>query len=1070
MTITNRAIGTAVNSAGATTLGPVVPATAQVGDLLVLSITVNTAVAQTFTGLSSWTQQKNLSVNAPVLAVYTKVCVSADIGATLAPAWGTSAACSAVVVVWSGVDAAVATVDASGSSSNTASATVNYGSLTAPLNDTIVAVGAVTTAVAVGTPASYTNRVSNTTSIGLAVHERSVTAGATGSVTSASGGTPNSQGTLLALRPAQVPTFRAIGAGSGTASGTSVTPAPPATAQIGDLLIAVCSSTTTTTVWNTTAGWTLAGSQGNGSAIFYRFAAVAGAGTHTFTISTAASGISVDIVAYSGVGAVDTPASSSFAATTSIIFPTATSAGADRTLVMAAGMTGNPTTTPPAGMIEELDQVVVAAGRHYIVDETTPTSGTATGTRTMTASASQSGVAVSLLLAPPTNRPKIRGVAKNQTAGATSLSVTLPTTETVSDLLVMTIAWATNPGTITGPAGWNEVESDIAGTNGQWFKAYTKTAAGSDAAPSASWVNSVAASAQAIVMAGAGSVDIDGHTITAASATVTWPSVTTVGTADLLLFIGHSDGTTGLTPPAGSTLVLSEATTATAALAYETVNGAVATGSRTGTFGVADNTGYTLAIAGNTTPNAPTLTAPTNAATVDLAAGYTFTWTFSDPDAGDTQSAYYLRRKVAGAGAYEYWNSGTGVFQGSEVKNSTSTQSVTFAASKWTSGSIYNWSVATEDSFGAKGAYATDFTVTAGTAPTVTVTAPSGTYTQSSTPTVTWTYSDAEGDSQQTYQVKVESGAYGSSPGSGTAVYDSTELAGTATRSLVLPSLTNTTTYRVFVRSSQSGSQYSAWAFSTFTLSLDTPAQPTLTATADNANARVSLAVQGRDNLLESNTASIETDATGWAVDTNCTLARSTTDAVNGTASLQLTSAAAGAMRARTTTRYAITVGQTYTAVASFKTAVSARSVRVLIRWYTAIVAGSLVSTTTGASVTDGTGGYTLASATAAAPATATHAEVVLEVLATAAASEVHRADAIDIGPGSSTVWTRGGLAGVATALIEYSDDAGTTWATVRGASALAFDSAANQQVTTYDYESPPNTSRSYRATVQAVV
>jgi hypothetical protein len=107
---------------------------------------------------------------------------------------------------------------------------------------------------------------------------------------------------------------------------------------------------------------------------------------------------------------------------------------------------------------------------------------------------------------------------------------------------------------------------------------------------------------------------------------------------------------------------------------------------------------------------------------------------------------------------------------------------------------------------------------------------------------------------------------------------------------------------------------------------------------------------------------------------------------------------------------------------------------------------------------------------TATAPSDAVTAAIVVTVAATAAASEVHYVDQVDIGPGGSSVWTRGGLAGVATALVEYSDNAGVSWSTVRGAAAAALDSAANQQVTVYDYESPPNTSRSYRATIVANV
>jgi len=70
---------------------------------------------------------------------------------------------------------------------------------------------------------------------------------------------------------------------------------------------------------------------------------------------------------------------------------------------------------------------------------------------------------------------------------------------------------------------------------------------------------------------------------------------------------------------------------------------------------------YTL-FTPNTSPTAPTWQAPTNGSTQDVSSTLLLDWLFTDPDAGDTQSAYTLRRTI-GAGI-TYYNGTT--WQGTE--------------------------------------------------------------------------------------------------------------------------------------------------------------------------------------------------------------------------------------------------------------------------------------------------------------------------------------------------------------------------------------------------------------------
>lgn len=166
-------------------------------------------------------------------------------------------------------------------------------------------------------------------------------------------------------------------------------------------------------------------------------------------------------------------------------------------------------------------------------------------------------------------------------------------------------------------------------------------------------------------------------------------------------------------------------------------------------------------------------------------------------------------------------------------------------------------------------------------------------------------------------------------------------------------------------------------------------------------------------NTLTANQASLEVDTTGWAAGTNCTIARSIAHAIDGTASLELSSTAGGDMTATTTTGTggeAVNAGVTYTARAQAKAGVSARSVTAGIVWYTA--AGAVISTSLGAAVADSAANFdTAIDVTAAAPATAAFAAVQVKVAATGAASEEHYFDRIAFREGKSTAWKAGGTA-----------------------------------------------------------
>lgn len=164
-------------------------------------------------------------------------------------------------------------------------------------------------------------------------------------------------------------------------------------------------------------------------------------------------------------------------------------------------------------------------------------------------------------------------------------------------------------------------------------------------------------------------------------------------------------------------------------------------------------------------------------------------------------------------------------------------------------------------------------------------------------------------------------------------------------------------------------------------------------------------------NWLTANQASIETDTTGWAAGANTSIARSTAQAADGVASLSLTSAAAGNVSATTptgTSGIEVIRGTPVVAMASFLSAVSVRSARVDVAFYT--TAGVLISTTTGSTVSTTTSSFTQATTQATAPADG-YATVIVVVQSAGAASEVHYVDKIALMPGDAGVpsWYAGG-------------------------------------------------------------
>jgi len=179
------------------------------------------------------------------------------------------------------------------------------------------------------------------------------------------------------------------------------------------------------------------------------------------------------------------------------------------------------------------------------------------------------------------------------------------------------------------------------------------------------------------------------------------------------------------------------------------------------------------------------------------------------------------------------------------------------------------------------------------------------------------------------------------------------------------------------------------------------------------------LALDGYDptyNRLTANQSSLETDTSGWNAGANTAIARDTSQAREGSASLRLDDQTTDAVA---TDISAFTDGgangapvreeQTVTALASALDNGTARSFHVTVAFYDS--GGALLSSTNGSSVAQNAGQWTQASVTATAPAGTETARLRVTIEGVAD-GESHYVDAASLHHGSHTDWEEGGSDG----------------------------------------------------------
>lgn len=403
----------------------------------------------------------------------------------------------------------------------------------------------------------------------------------------------------------------------------------------------------------------------------------------------------------------------------------------------------------------------------------------------------------------------------------------------------------------------------------------------------------------------------------------------------------------------------------------------------TSPYGNTDGLDNLTASSANSAPNAPTALSPAGGVAVERLSAQRLSWSFSDPDAGDSQSKFDLR-----------WRVGTGAW--TTVTQTTPNAFYDAPAATFPLATI-EWQVGTYDSQGIAGPWSASAFFSAATTPGLPlITSPaSGGTIPSGTGTVDWS-----APAQESYQVRKVADNAGVAD-TATVLYDSGEVVSATARNAPLTFPTNNRFEHVQVRIKNTG-LWSSWASVRVQVSFTPPLNPLLVAIAMDAAAAIQTLISNPlGNLLTTNQASLETDTAGWSAAYNCTVARSTAQSITGAASLAITSSGVGGNDAITgtgTNGTRVTGGQVYTAVVSFRAATVGRTVRAVLVWYD--TAGAPIGgAVTGADYADNTAGWTQARLTAQAPATAVYAAVAAEIVATGGAGEVHYADAVGLFP-----------------------------------------------------------------------
>ncbi|AJY73854.1 DNRLRE domain-containing protein [Paenibacillus beijingensis] len=203
-------------------------------------------------------------------------------------------------------------------------------------------------------------------------------------------------------------------------------------------------------------------------------------------------------------------------------------------------------------------------------------------------------------------------------------------------------------------------------------------------------------------------------------------------------------------------------------------------------YGPWDQSDAPFTIKHNKAPNAPTSLNPgsTSSSTpTRVVTNPVLKWTFSDPDAGDAQSAYQV----------QIFNGSTLVKDSGWVTTSLSSYSV--PSSLLARNTTYNWKVRTKDKKGAISGYSAAYYIKINNLPIASITSyTDGQQLTDNVLSFTWTYSDTDGQAESNYQI------LGSQNNWASIGYDSGVKSGSATSFTTPPLASGTWSFKILVK------------------------------------------------------------------------------------------------------------------------------------------------------------------------------------------------------------------------------------------------------------------------------
>jgi hypothetical protein len=248
------------------------------------------------------------------------------------------------------------------------------------------------------------------------------------------------------------------------------------------------------------------------------------------------------------------------------------------------------------------------------------------------------------------------------------------------------------------------------------------------------------------------------------------------------------------------------------------------------TTGVITHTAQLLTYA----PTAPTWVTPANGAAADVAVALPLDWVFNDPNPGDTQSAYAVRRQI-GAGALNYWRASDSTWQVAEVQNTSATTALSLPGG-WGADvdANHSYAVKTWDSGSLASPYSDAVVVVPSAVVTPTITAPTAAQVIATNQvTITWTVS-----AQTAYRVRLVQ-----TSGAGSLNYDSGWITGTDL-TFIPPSILPTATgYTITLNTRNSEGLSSGDVTRAFTVTYLPPMTPTLVCTAVPASGWIAVVI-----------------------------------------------------------------------------------------------------------------------------------------------------------------------------------------------------------------------------------